>query len=150
MARAGAGRRACGRAASSRAPSGERARDGRAAAPAAEGGGDRAQRLHDLGRDPVAQHQRDGELVVELGGAAVVAEVAGEQVERGDLGAGAAHEHLEQADVVDVLVRDDDQLEVLDAAAARGERLLELVERLAGVRPACRRASAGRPRSGSS
>ena len=36
--------------------------------------------------------------------------------------------------MVDVLVGDHEQLEVLDRVAARGERLLELVQRLARVR----------------
>ena len=43
-------------------------------------------------------------------------------------------EDLEQPEVVHVLVGDHDQLEVLDRPAVRGQRLLELVERLARVR----------------
>ena len=66
---------------------------------------------------------------------AEVGQIGGQQVERRDLGAGAAGEDLEQPQVVHVLVGDDDQLEVLDRVAERRKCLLELVERLAGVGP---------------
>ena len=55
---------------------------------------------------------------------------------------------VDQAEVVDVLVREHDQLDVVDRAAVLGELVLELVERLARVRARSRPASAGRPRSG--
>ena len=57
-------------------------------------------------------------------------------VERRDLRARAAGEDRHEPEVVHVLVGDDDELEVLDAVAVRGERALERVERRAGVRPA--------------
>ena len=105
----------------------------RARAPGAEGARDRAQREDHVLGDPVAAHQRVGELVVELGVVGVALDVGREHVEGGDLGAGAAREHVEQPEVVDVLVGDDEQLEVLDRVPARGERPLELVQRLGRV-----------------
>ena len=59
-----------------------------------------------------------------------------EDVDRGDLGAGALGEDVDQPHVVDVLVGDDDQLELLDPVAERLELALQLVERLARVRAA--------------
>ena len=115
---------------------GERTVDVRAAAPVAERARDRAQGADDVLRDPVAQHQRDGELVVGLGVRVEVLHHAGQQVERADLGAGAAGEDADEPEVVEVLVGHDDPLEVLDPAPVRRELLLELVERAAGVRPA--------------
>ena len=58
-----------------------------------------------------------------------------DDVDRRHLGARARGEDLDQAEVVDVLVGDHDQLEVLDRVAELLELVLELVERLAGVRP---------------
>ena len=43
-------------------------------------------------------------------------------------------EDADQAEVVEVLVRDDDPLEVLDAPAVRGQRPLERIERPSRVR----------------
>ncbi len=48
---------------------------------------------------------------------------------------GAPREDRGEAEVVDVLVSDDQQVDVLDRVPARGERLFELVERLGGVGP---------------
>ena len=76
-----------------------------------------------------------GEPVVELD---VVAEVLDERdrdVDRRHLGARARRDDLDQAQVVDVLVGEDHQLEVLERVPERRELALELVERLAGVRP---------------
>ena len=103
-------------------------------APRAERARHRAQRGDDVARDPVAQHQRLGELVVALGVGREVLDHGGEQVERADLGVRAPGEDVDQPEVVDVLVRDDDPLEVLDAVPVLGQRALELVERLARVR----------------
>ena len=114
---------------------GERPRHLRRAAPGAERARHRAQRGHHVARDPVAQHQRLGELVVALGVGGVLLHHRREQVERADLGARAAGEDPDQPEVVEVLVGDHDPLEVLDPVAALAQRLLELVERLAGVRP---------------
>ena len=116
----------------------------------AEAPRDGAQRDHHVLGDPVAEHQPGRERVVALD---VLAEVLDERdgdVDRRDLGARALGDDLDQAEVVDVLVGDDDELDVLDRVAEVGELALELVERLAGVRARCRRGSAARPRSGSS
>ena len=75
-----------------------------------------------------------GELVVALGLRGEVLDHGREQVQRADLGARAAREDVDEPEVVDVLVGDDDAPEVLDAVAVRGQRALELVERLARVR----------------
>ena len=107
----------------------------RRAAPGAERARHRAQRGDDVARDPVAQHQRLRELVVALGVGGEVLDHRGEQVERADLGVRAAGEDADQPEVVDVLVGDDDPLQVLDPVAEVGQRALELVERLARVRP---------------
>jgi hypothetical protein len=104
-------------------------------APPAERPADRAQGVADVLRDPVAGHDRVRERVVGLHVRAVRRQPRREAVERRDLGAGAPREDVDEPDVVHVLVGDHDQLEVLDAPAERGERLLELVERLARVRP---------------
>ena len=56
-------------------------------------------------------------------------------VERRDLGAGVLDDDLDQAEVVDVLVGDDHQLEVVDRVAALLELALQLVQRLARVGP---------------
>jgi hypothetical protein len=54
-------------------------------------------------------------------------------VERGDLRARAPRENLEQPEMIHVLMREHDQLELFDRAAVRSQRALQLVERLAGV-----------------
>ena len=58
-----------------------------------------------------------------------------EAVQRADLGARAVGEDRDQADVVDVLVGDDDPLEVLDAAAVLRQRRLERVSEVAEFGP---------------
>ena len=115
-------------------------RDGHAPA-RAEGAERRGQRPEHGGQvvgHPVAAHDRLGELVVGGGAAREALEVGAEQVQRGHLGARAAGQDLEQAEMIHVLVGEHDQLEVLDPAPVRGERALEVVERLAGVRARCR------------
>jgi hypothetical protein len=84
--------------------------------------------------DAVAQHQLLGEAVFEVGLLAVAREERRERVERRDLRAGAAREDRGQAEVVHVLVGDHEQLDVLDRVPVRGQRLLELVQRLGRVR----------------
>ncbi len=66
---------------------------------------------------------------------AEVAQPAVEALQGRHLRAGAPREDRGEADVVDVLVGDHQQLQVLDRVPARGERLFELVERLGGVGP---------------
>ena len=75
-----------------------------------------------------------GEQVVELGLLAEAGEKRREAVERDDLGARASRKDARQAEVVDVLMGDDQQLDVLDRVTAGGKRLLELVQRLGRVR----------------
>ncbi len=104
-------------------------------APAAEAARDALQREGDLLRDAVAQHQLDRELVLALGFLAEAGQPPGGEAERRHLGAGVLDDDLDQAEVVDVLVGDDDQLEVVDRVAAGAELALQLVERLAGVGP---------------
>ena len=103
-------------------------------APGAEAAGHLAQRPDHLLRDPVAEHQRGGLLVVALGVVAEVLDEGRQQVEGRHLGARPLGDDVHQAEVVDVLVGDDHQLEVLDPVAERLQLALELVERLAGVR----------------
>jgi len=93
----------------------------------------RPQRRDDFRRDPVAEHQLLGEAVFEVRLLAVAREERGERRQRRDLRAGAAREDRGEPEMVHVLVADHQQLDVLDRVAARGERLLELVERLRGV-----------------
>ena len=73
-----------------------------------------------------------------------------EQVERADLGAGAPGEDVDEAEVVDVLVGDDDPLEVLDPPAVRGRARARARRAPCRSSGRSRRASAGRPRPGSS
>ncbi len=113
---------------------GQPAVDRRVAAPAAERARHRAQGDDDLARDPVAQHQRLGELVVALGVCVELLDDGGEQVERHDLGARAAGEDADEPDVVGVLVGEHDPPEILDRVAVLAQRGLERVERLARVR----------------
>ena len=104
-------------------------------APAAEAARDAAQRHRHLLGDAVAQHQPDREAVLGLGVLVEVGEPLGGDPQRRDLRPGAPRDDLGQAEVVDVLVGDDEQLELLDRAAALGQLRLQLVERLARVRP---------------
>ena len=76
-----------------------------------------------------------GEAVVELGRLAEARQVGRELIERRHLRARAPREDRREAEVVDVLVGDDQQLEVLDRVPARGKRLFELVQRLAELGP---------------
>ena len=87
-------------------------------APAAEAARDAAQRHRDLLGDAVAQHQLDREAVLRLGVLVEVGEPLGGDPDRRHLGAGVLGDDLDQAEVVDVLVGDDDQLEVVDRVAA--------------------------------
>ncbi len=112
---------------------GERAGHRHVRAPAAEAAGDAAQRRRHFLGDAVAQHQLDREAVVGLGVLVEVGEPLGGGAERRHLGAGVLGDDLDQAEVVDVLVGDDDQLEVVDRVAARGQLGAELVQRLARV-----------------
>ena len=95
-----------------------------------------AQRADHVLGDPVAQHQRRCLLVVALGVARRSSRRRGRPTSmRRHLGAGAPGDDVHQAEVVDVLVGDDHQLDLLDPVPERLELVLELVERLARVRP---------------
>ena len=73
----------------------------------------------------VVAHEREREAAVRGGPLGVAAAVGGRAVERGDPGAGAAGDRGGQAGVVEMVVRDEDQLDVLDADAVAREARLE-------------------------
>ena len=128
----------------------QRPGDLRLRAPGAEAAGHLAQRGDHLLGDPVAQHQRRGLLVVALGVAAEVLDEGDDQVEGRHLGPRAPGDDVDQAEVVDVLVGDDHQLDVLDPVPERLQLVLELVQRLAGVGPGVDQRERARPRADSS
>jgi hypothetical protein len=94
------------------------------------------ERPHDLGRQPVAQHDRDRELVLGVGVVAVALQERHQAVDRRHVGPRPGPQDLDEADVVDVLVGHEDQLQVLDPVPERAQLALQLVERDAGVRTA--------------
>ena len=112
---------------------GQRARHPGRGAPAAKARGHRPQHRHHLLRDPVAAHQLGGEGVLALGVLAEVGEARCGDPDRRNLGPRVRADDLDQAEVVDVLVGEDDQLEVGDRVAVLAELGLQLVESLAGV-----------------
>ena len=69
---------------------------------------------------PLRSISSTANCVLGLGVLVEVGEPLGGDAERRHLGAGVLDDDLDQAEVVDVLVGDDDQLEVLDRVAARG------------------------------
>ena len=81
-------------------------------------------------------HHALGERVVAIHRLAPVLDPRREQIQRGDVGPRSAGEDRDKPEVVDVLVGDDDQPEILDAAPVGGEGALERVQRGAGVRAA--------------
>ncbi len=113
----------------------QRHRDVTGGAEGAEGGADRAQGGGQLGGDAVAAHHRHRELVVGAGAGAEVLQVGAQDVERRHLGARAPGDDLQQAEVVHVLMGDDDQPEILDAVPELGQCLLELVQGFPAVGP---------------
>jgi len=82
----------------------------------------------------VLGHDALGERVVGIHPLAVAGDPRRQDVDGSDLRAGAPREDRRQAEVVHVLVGDDDELEVLDPPPVLGKRLLERVERRARVR----------------
>ena len=112
---------------------GQRPRHRHVRAPAAEAAGDAAQRRRHFLGDAVAQHQLDREAVLGLGVRVEVGEPLGGDADRRHLGPGVLGDDLDQAEVVDVLVGDDHQLEVVDRVAAGAELGRQLVQRLARV-----------------
>ena len=105
----------------------------RMGAPAAEGLRDRAQRAGGLGRDPVALHELDGVCVVGLGLLPVALHERLGHLARRDLSARAPADDVDEAQMIDVLVGEDHELEVPDRMAETGHSPLELIERAAGV-----------------
>jgi hypothetical protein len=62
----------------------------------------------------VAEHHRARELVVLLRFPRVALNIGNGGVDRGDLGSRALRDDRNQSEMVDVLVRQDDELDVLD------------------------------------
>ena len=129
---------------------GERPGHLRGGSPAAEAGRDAAQRGDHVLRDPVAEHEPGGERIVALGVGAVALHERRDDVDRGHLGAGARGEDLDQAEVVEVLMADHDQLEVLDRVAELARADAEAHRGTCRSSARCRPASAARRRAGSS
>ena len=113
----------------------QRPRDLRARSPGPEAARDALQGDYDVLGNAAAEHQLGGELVVQFRVLGEVGEPPHRGVERRHLGARVLDDDLDQPEVVDVLVSEDHQLEIVDRTAVVGELVLELVERLAGVRP---------------
>jgi hypothetical protein len=111
----------------------ERPRHRRLAAPGPEAAGHLAQCGDHLLRDAVAAHEGCRLLVVALGVVAEVLDERHQEVEGGDLGAGALGDDVDQPEMIDVLVGDDHELEIVDPVPERFQLPLELVERLPRV-----------------
>ena len=107
--------------------------DRRVRPPAAERLRDRPQGACRLGRDAVALHQLDGVGVVGLGLLAVALDERLRHLAGSDLGTRSAADDVDEAEVVDVLMGEDHELEVGDRVAQGGQPALELVEGGAGV-----------------
>ena len=78
----------------------------------------------------VVAHERERVPPVRRRPLVVVAAVGGRALERRDPGAGAARDRRSQARVVEMVVRDEHELDVLDAEADAGEARLERCQRL--------------------
>ena len=104
---------------------------------AAERPADALQRLDGRLRHAVPAHERDGVGVVRIHARVDVGHERGERRRPGDVGARAPSQLAGEADVVGVLVGQEDQLEVLDGEAERGEARVEprlrLLHQRAGV-----------------
>jgi hypothetical protein len=92
------------------------------------------ERVDDVRRDSVAEHDLTRELVVERRALRVVRDERHRRVDRRDLRPRAPGDDVHEADVVDVLMRDDHELQVLDRAAVCRQGALELVQGAPGVR----------------
>ncbi len=148
--RGGAARAACGRAARSSLAVAQRPGDLDRRAPGAEArrhGPQRGRRLR-RGCRGAASSARRSASSSSVSLRRKSRSYGASAVERRHLGARAPGEDRGQAEVVHVLVGDDQQLDVLDRVPVGGERLLELVQRLGRVRARSRSASAASPRSG--
>ena len=107
----------------------------RPGAPGTEASRHRAQRRHHVLGNPVAQHQRGCELVIELDVVAEVLDEGNDDVDRRHPGPRARGDDLDQPEVIDVLVGQNDKLDLLQRAPERRQLADELVQRLARVRP---------------
>ena len=104
-------------------------------APRAKAPRDAAQRDHEVLGDPVPEHELGGEAILLLGVGGEVRDEPDDGLDRRNLGAGALGHDLDKPQVVDVLMAHDHELEVGNRVPEPGELALQLVERLAGVRP---------------
>ena len=109
-------------------------RDPGVGAPAPEAPRHRAERDDHVLGDAMRSHQRRRVLVVELGVVGEVLEERDGDVDRGDLGSRALAHDLGEAEVVEVLVGEDDELDRLERVPELGELALELVQGLPRVR----------------
>ena len=83
----------------------------------------------DVGGDAVVSHERAREAAVVLDLVVVALRVVGHPVERGDDRAGAALDRRGEPDVVEVVVRGEDELDVLDAQPLASQPGLERRQR---------------------
>ena len=113
----------------------QRPGDLHARAPGAEGARDRLQRRHHVLGDAVAQHDVAREVVVGLGLGGEALHERDRGVDGRHLGARVRGHERHQAEVVDVLVGEDHQLDVLERVAEPLQAAAELVERRARVGP---------------
>ena len=102
------------------------------------------------GRHAVRGHELPGNRGVHLAGGAQISDVSDERAQAGDGRAGALRQGSGEPDVVDVLMRDDQQLEVADVDAGVRERHFRAISRppAAHCRPAsmaCRAAGTRSP-----
>jgi hypothetical protein len=81
------------------------------------------------GRGAVAAQERRGERVLGVERGRVARHPAGQRVERAQLSAAALDQRPRKPAVVDVLMRDDDALEILDAMPEGREPRLQIGER---------------------
>ena len=113
----------------------QRTRHGHGGSPAAEAPPCGEQRVANVLGDALLGHHLLGEGVSRVHPLRVPLQPRGEPVECRDVGARALLQDRGQPEVVEVPVRDDDQLEILDAVPVRRERASDLVQRGARVRP---------------
>ena len=111
----------------------QNARDRRLRAPGAERGRDRTERAHHVLGDPVAQHQVHREAVVVGCRRRVVLDERHGLFDRRDVRSGMRRDDVDEPQVVDVLMRQQDQLDVLDRVPVLAQLPLELVECATGV-----------------
>ena len=119
---------------SQRAAGLERTRDDDARSPRPVAGRHRAQRVDHVPGNPMTQQLTRGEAVVELHVLPEALEVGRQLVEGRNVAPRPAGDDRREADVVHVLVRQDQQTDLLDPVAQRVEAPLEFIERDTRVR----------------